>query len=317
MRGSPSFIETKTCRYGIQALDDAAVAIKSGLPVAIPTETVYGLAANARDSEAVVAVYAAKGRPSFNPLIVHVTDLEMAREIAHFDDLALKLADAFWPGPLSLVLPVREDSGLSPLVMAGLPTVAIRCPAHRAMRGLIEKSGVPLAAPSANTSGSISPTSAEHVRASLGGKIPLIIDDGPTTRGLESTIAAPAGVVIRLLRPGPVTARMLEQAGGVPVVTGGEGKIEAPGQMASHYAPSKPVRLNATDAQAGEYWIGFGGMSGDISLSETGDLDEAAANLFAALHMADASSRAAIAVAPIPLDGIGVAINDRLNRAAA
>lgn len=299
------------------ALKRAAEVIKSGHPVAVATETVYGLAANARESGAVAAIYAAKGRPSFNPLIVHVSDMEMARGLAHFDALAERLAEAFWPGPLTLVLPVSEGAGLSPLVMAGLPTVALRMPAHRAMRALIEASGVPLAAPSANRSGAISPTTAAHVEASLGGRIPFILDDGPTQRGLESTIAAPALDHIRLLRPGPITADMLGVASGVPVNTGGTGAIEAPGQMESHYAPSKPLRLNATKALTDEYHIGFGAITGDISLSESGDLDEAAASLFAALHIADASSAARIAVAPVPMQGIGIAINDRLKRAAA
>jgi len=305
------------CRYGMEGLAHAEECIRTGKPVAIPTETVYGLAANACDSDAVAAIYTAKGRPSFNPLIVHISKLRMAQGLAHFDELALRLADHFWPGPLTLVLPVRNDAGLSPLVIAGLPTIALRMPAHRAMRTLIEQTGLPLAAPSANRSGMISPTSAEHVLRSLDGRIPLVLDDGPTERGLESTIAAPAGDHIRLLRPGPVTAHMLEEASHVPVTHSSGESIEAPGQMESHYAPSKPVRLNASQAEAGEYMIGFGPVSGDISLSEDGDLDEAAANLFAALHIADASSSAHICIAPVPMEGIGVAINDRLRRAAA
>lgn len=309
--------QTKLSRYTAASLTRAAALIRAGQTVAVPTETVYGLAADARNSDAVARIYAAKGRPSFNPLIVHVLDEAMAHTLAQMDDLASCLARAFWPGPLTLVLPVREDAGLSPLVMAGLPTVAIRYPAHPAMHALIEASGAPLAAPSANRSGTISPTSAAHVMASLGGRIPLILDDGPSARGIESTIAAPEGNHIRMLRPGPITAVMLEQATGVPVVSPGEGKIEAPGQMESHYAPSKPVRLNARTAEAGEYLIGFGAVAGAINLSESGDLDEAAATLFAALHIADASTSPRIAIAPVPIEGVGVAINDRLRRAAA
>ncbi|MEZ5654411.1 MAG: L-threonylcarbamoyladenylate synthase [Sphingobium sp.] len=315
-RNLPIF-ETEVCRYGMAALDRAKKCIKSGQSVAIPTETVYGLAANACDSDAVAAIYAAKGRPSFNPLIVHVADTAMARRLAELDDLALKLTERFWPGPLTLVVPARNDSGLSPLVMAGLPTVAIRCPAHRAMRALIETCDLPLAAPSANRSGAISPTSAEHVIHSLSGRIPLILDDGPTEKGLESTIAAPAGDHIRLLRPGPITEAMLEEASGLPIVRAKGGAIEAPGQLESHYAPSKPVRLNVSDAGNDEFLIGFGTVAGDLNLSESADLDEAAAGLFAALHIADASSRPSIAVAPIPAGGVGEAINDRLRRAAA
>lgn len=316
---NPAF-STRLCRYGAEALREAALLIRAGEPVAVPTETVYGLAADATDSHAVAAIYSAKGRPSFNPLIVHVADMEMARRLADFSPVADRLADRFWPGALTLVLPVRADSGLSPLVMAGLPTVALRLPAHPAMRALIRESGRPLAAPSANRSGSISPTRAEHVLASLDGKIRMILDEGPTSEGLESTIAAPEADRVRLLRPGPVTAAMLEEASGLPVVTGtgvSAAKIEAPGQLESHYAPSKPVRLNAMRAEKDEYLIGFGLMPCHMNLSPDADVREAAANLFAALHIADASAAARIAVAPIPTEGIGVAINDRLRRAAA
>ncbi len=292
--------------------------IRAGEPVAVPTETVYGLAADATDSHAVAAIYSAKGRPSFNPLIVHVSDRAMAERLATFSPVASLLADRFWPGPLTLVLPVRADSGLSPLVMAGLPTVALRLPAHPAMRALIRESGRPLAAPSANRSGTISPTRAEHVLSSLNGKIRMILDEGPTSEGVESTIAAPEEDNIRLLRPGSVTADMLADATGLPVTIGVEGaKIEAPGQLESHYAPSKPVRLNALRAERDEYLIGFGLMPCHINLSQEADVSEAAANLFAALHIADASAQDRIAVAPIPMDGIGTAINDRLKRAAA
>ncbi|MPT47264.1 MAG: threonylcarbamoyl-AMP synthase [Sphingobium sp.] len=309
--------ETLTLPFGDDAIAQAAHCIANHQPVAVPTETVYGLAADARCDDAVASIYAAKGRPSFNPLIVHVDGMEMASTLAHFGPVAQILAKAFWPGPLTMVLPVREDAGLSPLVMAGLPTVAIRCPAHRAMQALITKSGAPLAAPSANRSGSISPSTAAHVERSLGGRIPLIIDDGATEKGLESTIVAPEQDRIRLLRPGPVTPDMLTAATGLAVLTSEGGSIEAPGQMTSHYAPSKPVRLNATHAASDEYMIGFGEIKGDISLSEHGDPVEAAARLFAVLHHADAAPAPRIAIAPIPTDGIGLAINDRLKRAAA
>ncbi|ETI63087.1 translation factor Sua5 [Sphingobium sp. C100] len=309
---------TKFCRYGAEALREAALLIRAGEPVAVPTETVYGLAADATDSHAVAAIYSAKGRPSFNPLIVHVADSDMARGLAVFSPVAETLAKRFWPGPLTLVLPVRADSGLSPLVTAGLPTVALRLPAHPAMRALIRESGRPLAAPSANRSGAISPTRAEHVLASLDGRVRMVLDEGPTSEGLESTIVAPEAGCIRLLRPGPVTAAMLEEATGMPVILGkGDVAIEAPGQLESHYAPSKPVRLNVMRAEADQYMIGFGLMPCHINLSPEADLREAGANLFAALHIADASAAARIAVAPIPTDGIGAAINDRLKRAAA
>ncbi|WHO40531.1 L-threonylcarbamoyladenylate synthase [Sphingobium sp. AP49] len=318
---NPAF-STRICRYGAESLREAALLIRAGEPVAVPTETVYGLAADATDSHAVAGIYSAKGRPSFNPLIVHVADMDMARRLADFAPEAERLAARFWPGALTLVLPVRADSGLSPLVMAGLPTVALRLPAHPAMRALIRESGRPLAAPSANRSGAISPSRAEHVLASLNGKIRMILDEGPTSEGLESTIAAPEPDRIRLLRPGPVTAAMLEEASGLPVIVGRDGggdgaKIEAPGQLESHYAPSKPVRLNALRAENGEYLIGFGLMPCHLNLSVDADLREAAANLFTALHVADASTQGQIAVAPIPDEGIGTAINDRLRRAAA
>ncbi|WP_375196577.1 L-threonylcarbamoyladenylate synthase [Sphingobium sp.] len=309
---------TRICRYGSEALREAALLIRAGEPVAVPTETVYGLAADATDSHAVAAIYNAKGRPSFNPLIVHVSDQEMAARLAEFSPVAKQLATRFWPGALTLVLPVRSDSGLSPLVTAGLPTVALRLPAHPAMRALIRESGRPLAAPSANRSGAISPTRAEHVLSSLNGRVRMILDEGPTSEGVESTIAAPETDRIRLLRPGPVTAAMLEEATHLPVVTGAENaRIEAPGQMESHYAPSKPVRLNALKAEKDEYLIGFGLMPCHMNLSPDADVREAAANLFAALHIADASAAERIAVAPVPNEGIGVAINDRLRRAAA
>jgi L-threonylcarbamoyladenylate synthase len=300
--------------YGEAAIAEATAIIAAGGCVATPTETVYGLAADATNAEAVAGIYAAKGRPSFNPLIVHVADRRAAEAIAMFDRDARALADAFWPGPLTLVLPLRPDAPIAGLVTAGLSTVAVRVPQHRAMQALLAATGKPIAAPSANASGGISPTRAAHVAASLAGRIPLIIDDGATSGGIESTIVA-LGAQPRLLRPGPVLAADIEREIGRWLGAAGD-KVEAPGQLASHYAPGKPLRLNATEAREGEWLIGFGAVAGDDSLSTSGDLKQAAARLFDALHRADASDRAGIAIAAIPADGIGVAINDRLNRAA-
>lgn len=309
--------DTRIGRYGKAVIAEAAAFIRDGQTVAVPTETVYGLAARADSGEAVARIYAAKGRPSFNPLIVHVADMEKAAQIASFNEPARRLAEAFWPGPLTLVLPVREDAPLASLTTAGLNTVALRMSAHRAMRDLLEATGLPLAAPSANASGTISPTRAQHVARSLAGRIPFIIDDGPTSLGVESTIVGLAGGKAQLLRPGPVTLEEIARIIGPVSMRDEADAISAPGQMASHYAPSKPLRLNATDARAGEWLIGFGPVAGAVSLSRTGDLVEAAAKLFDLLHEADMQDRPAIAIAPIPGDGLGLAINDRLRRAAA
>ncbi|WP_230769307.1 L-threonylcarbamoyladenylate synthase [Sphingomonas sp. Leaf4] len=306
---------TRTFPYGSAGIAAAAAVIADGGCVAVPTETVYGLAADATDSRAVAGIYAAKGRPSFNPLIVHVPDRVAAEALAVFDDHATRLADACWPGPLTLVLPLREHTGIASLVTAGLPTIALRVPAHDAMQALLAACGKPLAAPSANASGSISPTRAGHVLRSLDGRIPLVIDGGPTARGLESTIIACVGGAVRQLRPGPIAREDVAGLLGVPVGGAGAG-IEAPGQLASHYAPGKPLRLNATGWRAGEWRIGFGAVTGDATLSASGDLSEAAAALFDALHRADRSDARSIAVAPVPEDGLGAAINDRLRRAA-
>jgi L-threonylcarbamoyladenylate synthase len=299
------------------AIAKAAARLRDGGIIAIPTETVYGLAADASNADAVAKIYAAKGRPDFNPLIVHVPDREAAEEIAEFGDQAVTLAKAFWPGPLTLVLPLKDSAPIAAAVTAGLPTVAIRCPAHPVMQSLLLASGLNLAAPSANKSGSISPTHAGHVARSLGDAVPLIIDGGPCRAGLESTIVAVRDNGWQILRPGPISAVDVKAVAGsaqlVSAITG----IEAPGQLASHYAPAKPVRLYAETASADEWHIGFGAISGDDNLSASGNLAQAAAHLFQALHNADASNRAAIAVAPIPADGIGEAINDRLKRAAA
>lgn len=299
---------TRVRAYGPEAIAEAARLILAGELVAMPTETVYGLAADASNGEAVARIYEAKGRPSFNPLIVHVSNIAEADEIACFDGEARALAEAYWPGPLTLVLPLREGAPVASLVTAGLPTIALRAPAHPAMRDLLAAAGRPLAAPSANASGRISPTRVEHVLASLEGRIPLIVDGGATAHGIESTIVAVTGGAPRLLRPGPIDL-------GLEAVT--DGAIEAPGQLASHYAPSKPLRLDARAAEPGEWLIGFGEVAGDSNLSPSGDLIEAAANLFALLHDADSMASRAIAVAPVPNAGLGLAINDRLRRAAA
>jgi L-threonylcarbamoyladenylate synthase len=301
-------VDTLTLPFNQQSIAQAARLILAGQPVAVPTETVYGLAADATNAEAVARIYEAKGRPSFNPLIVHVRDFEAASKIGRFDDAARALATEHWPGPLTLVVPLRDEAGVASLVTAGLPTIGIRVPDHLAMQALLAAVGRPLAAPSANASGSISPTRAEHVKRSLGGRIPLILDAGPTERGLESTIVAATGGPLRLLRPGPI------EVGAQPAQAR---PIEAPGQMASHYAPSKPVRLNASSAGSDEYLIGFGPIGGDANLSPGGDLIEAATRLFAFLHEADESAKPRIAIARIPAEGLGIPINDRLQRAAA
>jgi L-threonylcarbamoyladenylate synthase len=301
-------METRVLPFSNDAIADAARLVVAGEPVAVATETVYGLAADATNAEAIARIYEAKGRPAFNPLIVHVPDLAAAERIGEFNLLARELAREHWPGPLTLVVPLREASGIASIATAGLPTVGLRVPAHPAMQALLKAVGRPLAAPSANASGSISPTRAEHVLKSLGGRIPLVIDSGPTPRGLESTIVAATGDRLRLLRPGPIQVEA--------EIAPAEG-IEAPGQLATHYAPAKPLRLNATDAEPGEYWIGFGKVGGESNLSASGDLVEAAARLFDLLHQADASAQPRIAVAPVPDGGLGAAINDRLRRAAA
>ncbi|MGR6330474.1 L-threonylcarbamoyladenylate synthase [Sphingomonas sp. XXL09] len=296
-------------RYGMAAVAEVAARITAGEPVALPTETVYGLAADATDAQAVARIYAAKGRPSFNPLIVHVADLAAAEALAVFDADARMLAAMFWPGPLTLVLPLRDGAAIAGLVTAGLPTIGLRVPRHRAMQAVLATSGRPLAAPSANASNGISPTRAAHVAASLGDRIGLILDDGPTEAGLESTIIAGR----TLLRPGPIAIADLPFA---VERRAEDGAVIAPGQLKTHYAPAKPLRLNALAPEGDEWLIGFGAIPGDETLSARGDVVEAAARLFDALHRADASDARSIAVAPIPADGLGEAINDRLTRAA-
>ena len=314
--GSNPPCDTYVRTYGKGAVAEAAALILDGWPVAIPTETVYGLAADSTNAEAVARIYTAKGRPSFNPLIVHVTDRAMAEQLAVFDAIADKLVQAFWPGPLTLVLPQVGSSPVASIATAGLDTIAIRCPAHPAMRDVIAATGKPLAAPSANASGKISPTTADHGLASLAGRIPMILDAGPCERGLESTIVAVRTGTITLLRPGPVTAAMLEEATGLTVRHNESKTINAPGQLESHYAPETPVLLGVSGKDKDSFLIGFGEMESDYNLSENGDLTEAAARLFDALHVADASGAKEIHIAPIPEEDLGVAINDRLRRAA-
>lgn len=300
---------TRILPFSDEAIEEAARLIGEGYPVAIATETVYGLAADATNPEAVARIYEAKGRPSFNPLIVHVPDLAAAERIGEFSDEARALARRCWPGPLTLVVPLRNDAGIASLITAGLSTIALRVPAHPAVQALLRRTGRPLAAPSANASGRISPTKAEHVLQSLDGRIPLIVDAGPTERGLESTIVGVTDGRVRLLRRGPIE---IEGA-----VREESAEIEAPGQLASHYAPAKPLRLNASEAADNEFMIGFGTIGGNVNLSPTADLVETASRLFDLLHVADASSMPKIAIAPIPDEGLGAAINDRLRRAAA
>lgn len=299
---------TERLRADANGIARAAELLRGGELVALPTETVYGLAARADSPEAVAGIYAAKGRPSFNPLIVHVASLVQAGELAEIDATARKLAASHWPGPLTLVLPRRRDASLAPAVSASLPTVALRCPAHPAMQAVLSAAGLPLAAPSANRSGFVSPTTAEHVLATLNGGIAAVLDAGPCKAGIESTIVAVRdGGRVEVLRPGPIEIEAGQGSGAA---------IEAPGQLASHYAPGKPLRLDADDARDDEFLIGFGAVRGECSLSESGDLAEAASRLYACLHEAARSLKPRIAVASIPRTGLGIAIDDRLRRAA-
>lgn len=316
MSGSNDHIGGAARRYGTVTIGEAVTRLRAGGLVAVPTETVYGLAADSTDAAAVAEIYRAKGRPDFNPLIVHVPDLAAAKKLGQFNALAVRFAQALWPGPLTLVVPKTQTCPAAAAVTAGLDTIALRAPAHPVMRELLDASGLYLAAPSANRSGAISPTTADHVVRSLGAAAPLLLDGGSCERGIESTIVAIEGSDFRILRPGPVTPAQLQAIAGKPAVTKVSGAIEAPGQLLSHYAPTKPVRLDAQTAQADEYHIGFGPVSGVMNLSASGDLAEAASHLFAALHKAEASEKARIAVAPITDGGIGLALNDRLRRAA-
>jgi L-threonylcarbamoyladenylate synthase len=310
---------TQTIAPDDAGIGKAAQLLAAGELVAFPTETVYGLGGDARNDRAVARIYEAKGRPSFNPLIVHLPDLAAVERIAVVGPKARILAQAFWPGPLTLVLPLRDGSGISPLVTAGLETVAVRVPAHPLAQRLLRAFGGPLAAPSANPSGRVSPTQAEHVLEGLSGRIAAVLDGGACAVGLESTIvlADPDPV---LLRPGGLPVEALEAALRETLAVGGDaGKPTSPGQLASHYAPDATVRLDATTAQDGEILVGFGAVTGHLSLSATGDLVEAAARLFQTLREADrlAGPGGRIAFAFVPETGLGRAINDRLRRAAA
>ena len=306
---------TEMLRADAAGIARAARIIQSGGIVAVPTETVYGLAARADDAAAVAKIYQAKGRPGFNPLIVHVDTMAQAETLAEFSDHARPIAAKAWPGPLTLVLPRRADAPLADAISAGLPTIALRMPAHPVMRTLIRESGCVLAAPSANLSNGISPTTAAHVAASLTGRIDAILDGGSCETGLESTILAIRhDGSLDILRPGPFDLEQLRGFG--PVAENSSSTIEAPGQLGSHYSPGKPVRMGADEPRADEFMIGFGATGGDWNLSTGGDLAEAAGNLYSALHMAAASDLPRIAIATIPAEGIGVAINDRLRRAA-
>ena len=299
----------------------AARCLQAGGLAAFPTETVYGLGADARQGEAVARLYAAKGRPAFNPLIAHVADVASARRMGEFNADAERLAAAFWPGPLTLVVPKRSDCSVSDLALAGLDTIALRVPAHPVAQALLREFGGPLAAPSANRSGHVSPTTAAHVLADLRGRIDLILDGGPSTVGLESTIVACIDAPV-LLRAGGLPREEIERA--LARALGNPAKPEkpvAPGMLASHYAPKATLRLNAGDVRADEALLAFGPNAPaapmTLNLSPRGDLVEAAANLFSHLRALDASGACVIAVMPIPHDGLGEAINDRLVRAAA
>lgn len=303
---------------------EAALVLSTGGLVAFPTETVYGLGADARNGQAVASVYAAKGRPAFNPLIVHVANLDLAKQFACFNTLALKLASAFWPGPLSLVLPLRDGHGLSELVTAGLDSVAIRIPQHPTAQALLEAFGGPLAAPSANPSGRISPTNASHVMADMNGKIDGVLDGGACAVGLESTILKVADTDVSLLRAGGIPVESIAQALGRKIATPSDPATpQSPGQLQSHYAPHARVRLDANTIEKNEVLLGYGPdcAAAALNLSKTGNLVEAAANLFSYLRRIDTIASdgniPTIAISPIPKTGLGLAINDRLNRAAA
>src|SRR5512144_1458803 len=300
-------------------LADAARRLRAGELVAFPTETVYGLGADATNEGAVARVFAVKARPRFNPLIVHVPNRVAAERLVRLDARALRLAERFWPGPLTLVLPRRDDAGLSLLVSAGLDTVAVRVPDHSVALALLAAAGRPIAAPSANVSGRISPTTAAHVAADLDGRVALILDGGACRVGLESTVVDLSGCGTALLRPGGVAVEDLEEVVG-PIAAAATGPVRSPGMLRRHYAPRRPLRLNATDVRPGEALLGFGpaAVAAVLNLSPRGDLLEAAANLFAMLRALDeAPGYTGIAVAPIPEPGLGLAINDRLRRAAA
>lgn len=316
---SAAMIETRVLAASPEAIAEAARLLRAGRLVAFPTETVYGLGGDATNDHAVAAIFEAKGRPRFNPLIAHIPDLVAAEALAVFDDRARAVAARFWPGPLTLVLPRRPAGGVSLLASAGLDTIALRTPDHPVARELLRAAGVPVAAPSANRSGAVSPTRAEHVAESLGGRIDMVLDGGACRVGIESSILDLSGEIPTLLRPGGIPREVLEQVLGCAVAIAAAGDaIKAPGQLESHYAPGLTVRLNAAAAEPGEALLGFGPVGGaTLSLSPSGDPVEAAANLFAMLRALDRPEFTGIAVSPIPETGLGAAINDRLRRAAA
>ncbi len=310
-------MQTKMLSSDESGLTRASELLSGGGLVAFPTETVYGLGCDARNDLAVAHIFEAKRRPHFNPLIVHLDSKETAQSYVNWTDAAERLAEAFWPGPLTLVLPVREGSGVSSLVTANLPTLAVRVPKHPIAVALLQKFGGPVAAPSANLSGKISPTNAPHVASGLKGRIDAIVEGGACGVGVESTILGLKNVPT-LLRPGGIPQEAIEAALGEPIALHQPGDaLTAPGQMSSHYAPSAPLRQNVTDIRPGEILLGFGPVLGaTLNLSEAGDLGEAAANLFLHLHELDTLATGTIAVSPIPNHGLGRAINDRLARAA-
>lgn len=308
---------TKLLPADEEGITQAVEILGHGGLVSFPTETVYGLGADATNDKAVARIFEAKGRPTFNPLIAHVASIDMAKDYVEWTPEADKLASAFWPGPLSLVLPIKPSSGLSPLVTADLPSLAVRLPAHPLAQQLLERFGKPIAAPSANPSGKISPTSPNHVMSGLNGKIEAVFDGGTCDVGLESTIV---GLIDgpTLFRSGGIPLEALEAALGHKLTEDtSPNTLLAPGQMTSHYAPGAKVRLNATTWNDGELRLGFGDFDCDLNLSRAGDLVEAAANLFHHLHALDENDGETIAVSPIPDHGLGAAINDRLQRAAA
>ncbi|MTJ79818.1 MAG: threonylcarbamoyl-AMP synthase [Telmatospirillum sp.] len=302
------------------AIGDAAQHLAAGRLVAFPTETVYGLGGDAGSDSAVAAIFAAKGRPTFNPLIVHAPGALALEEAVVFDGRARRLAELFWPGPLTLVLPRHPRSRVSLLTSAGLDSIAVRVPSHPVALALLRAAGVLVAAPSANRSGRVSPTSAAHVAEGLADRVAMILDGGTCPVGVESTVLDLTGDRPTLLRPGGTTLESLEEAIGAIDIAGpiAPDTPRSPGQLSSHYAPALPVRLNASRPEEGEAFMGFGPVDGaTLNLSPTGDLSEAAANLFAMMRRLDDSRYRAIAVAPIPNHGLGRAINDRLRRAAA
>lgn len=305
------------CAQEDGAIKAAVENLIAGHLVAVPTETVYGLAADAHNPVALQLIYKVKGRPASNPLICHVADTQMAKHYVQVSDLAEKLMHEFWPGPLTFVLPIADNSQIPSMVSANLDSLAVRCPANDVTRNVIKRLGHPIAAPSANPSGKLSPTSADDVLEGLGGYISMVLDDGTADVGIESTIIGINQNKITLLRPGTIIAEDISAAAGQPVFDRNNDEITAPGQLASHYAPNAAVRLNATKRRDNEILIGFGTAQGDMTLSRSGDLQEAAHALFATLRAADKSGYATIAVTRIPHTGIGIAINDRLKRAAA